>query len=193
MKKPVSTRRSTWGEAFKFETKSCAFIWFYWSFDRWGWPSAGLYFHVTSFVPQPASQCNLYLTRLLRAPFFWDQICWGNWRWKDCKFAGDTSPPGGQSCSYSLRKLWEVSGAFSVILAASGGFSAQLLLLLRSKKEKVVSLVPDSSWISGEYKGEIFSTGVGLRCRHWSNRSYEPNLEPRCCPALPVCNGGSQL
>lgn len=82
-----------------------------------------------------------------------------------------------------------------MILAASGGFSAQLLLLLlRSKKEKaVVSLVPDSSWISAKYKGEIFSTGVGLRCCHWSNRSYEPTLEPRCCPALPVCNGGSQL
>lgn len=51
-----------------------------------------------------------------------------------------------------------------MILAAGGGFSAQLLLLLlRSKKEKaVVSLVPDSSWISAQYKGEIFSTGVGL-------------------------------
>lgn len=82
-----------------------------------------------------------------------------------------------------------------MILAAGGGFSAQLLLLLlRSKKEKaVVSLVPDSSWISAQYKGEIFSTGVGLRCCYWSNQSYEQTLEPHCCPALPVCNGGSQL
>lgn len=82
-------------------------------------------------------------------------------------------------------------------LAASGGFPAQLLLLLlRRKKEKaVVSSVPDSSWISAKFKGQIFSTGagVGLKCRYWSNRSYEPTLQPRCCPALPVCNGGSQL
>lgn len=53
-------------------------------------------------------------------------------------------------------------------LAASGGFPAQLLLLLlRRKKEKaVVSSVPDSSWISAKFKGQIFSTGagVGLRC-----------------------------